>query len=81
MTNYCYDGPTEEPLEEYVTPTEGPVLPEVEVRDYNDQMWAKAKLVHIDKRCDAPYFVRVARVALWFKQCRTKKESVETMEE
>jgi hypothetical protein len=73
---YCKGAPKAEPLIEWVTPTTGPVLPEVEVRDHDDQEWTKASLIRVDHSCCMPYFVNVVRVALWFKQCRMKKESV-----
>jgi hypothetical protein len=73
---HCYKGPVAEPIEEWVTPTEGPKLPEVEVRDFENQCWTKDSLIRVDHSCCMPYFVNVVRVALWFKQCRMRKESV-----
>jgi hypothetical protein len=63
-----------EPLIEWVTPTSGPTLPEVEVRDHDDQEWTKASLIKIDNGNDRTYFVSCGYADLWFKQCRMRKE-------
>jgi hypothetical protein len=76
---YCKGAPKAEPAEEWVTPTEGPVLPEVEVS--NDGIkWVKAKLIRIteDWEYNYPFIVAFERPDNYmhsYAQCRMRKES------
>jgi len=72
------DQPKAEPLEEYVTPTEGPTLPEVEVSN-NGIDWVKAKLIRIiyEMGCNYPFIVafEMPDTHMYaYAQCRMRKE-------
>jgi hypothetical protein len=66
-----------EPLIEYVTPTEGPELPEVEVRQDDEEDWEEAELLFVDTKhkYHPAYFARRLedRYIDYFKYCRTKE--------
>ena len=70
-----------EPLIEWVTPTSGPALPEVEVRQDDEEDWEEALLMLVDvkhKHHPAYFAKRIEDGYIdYFKQCRMRKESKE----
>jgi len=67
-----------EPLIEWVTPTSGPKLPEVEVRNSDDEEWEKAELLFVDHREKHPYCVRLfSGNVIGISLCRIRKENEE----
>jgi hypothetical protein len=74
------ESPWAEPLEEWITPTEGPELLEVEVRDGDNMTWKQAELICIHEQKEFKYIVkRDGFVIDCFKQCRMRKEKTDEM--
>jgi hypothetical protein len=76
---YCYDEPIAEPIEDWTTPTEGPKLQEVEVRQDDEDDWEEAVLMFVDtkyKHHPAYFAKRVEDNCIdYFAQCRMRKDN------
>jgi len=64
-----------EPAEEWVTPTDGPSLPEVEVRDRDDMEWETAGLITVLKDGEQyPFYVMLLDGYMeYYAQCRMRR--------
>ena len=69
----CFISTKAEPAEEWITPTSGPTLPEVEVRNHDMCEWQPARLLFTRNHSFA-YVVRIGNNSYNFAQCRMRKE-------